>query len=157
MHSHDRPIAYFIVDLLISINKVKGYSSGIITIEDLLKQESTTELIIHQLEIIGESVRHILNCEESAHLIPEYWRSIVNFRNVISHEYFGINYKEVLKIIQTYIPQLEEETLFLSQNIKIKPDLSQALKATEKELSKWNKQESLNILKYIAQQLKDNS
>lgn len=35
------------------------------------------------------------------------WFKIKAFRNIIAHDYFGIDYKEVFQIIQTKLPALQ--------------------------------------------------
>jgi len=60
---------------------------------------------IKQLEIIGEAANHI-----SDDIIEKYpdveWRRIIALRNVLIHEYFGVDSKIVWDIIKEDIPNL---------------------------------------------------
>ncbi len=65
------------------------------------------------LEIIGEAVNRISEdtLSLSHHGIP--WRDIVDFRNVVTHEYFRIDYTLVYAIVRDEIPQLRIAVNFL--------------------------------------------
>ncbi len=61
---------------------------------------------IKQLEIIGEAANHI-----SPELIEKYpdveWRKIIALRNILIHEYFGVDAKIVWDIIKEDLPNLK--------------------------------------------------
>ena len=61
---------------------------------------------VKQLEIIGEAANHI-----SSHfkkLYPEIqWREIIGLKNLLIHEYFGIDTKIVWDIIKTDLVSLK--------------------------------------------------
>lgn len=69
------------------------------------------------LEIIGEAINRI--SEEtlslSDHEIP--WRDIIDFRNLVTHEYFRIDYTLVYGIVKNEIPRLEEAVHFLIEKL----------------------------------------
>lgn len=64
--------------------------------------------------IIGESANRLPEAFllEQAH-IP--WRSIAGFRNIIAHNYFGIDADEVWEIIQKDLPVLIQQIADLPQ------------------------------------------
>ena len=71
---------------------------------DIALQDS----IIRRLEIIGEASRNIP--EEFRHEHPEIpWRDILDTRNILIHDYFGIDLKLVWEIITNDIPKLKLE------------------------------------------------
>ena len=71
---------------------------------------------VRQLEIIGEASNRL---SERIHLensnIP--WRTIIGFRNVIVHEYFGLDDKIVWAVIQNEIPSLVRKVEIILQSI----------------------------------------
>ena len=62
---------------------------------------------IKQLEIIGEAANHL-----SGELIEKYpdveWREIIALRNILIHEYFGVDAKIVWDIISEHLPALKK-------------------------------------------------
>ena len=65
------------------------------------------------LEIIGEAVNKISGetLLKSKNAIP--WRDIIDFRNLITHEYFRIDYTMVYKIATEEIPVVKQEVEYL--------------------------------------------
>jgi len=62
---------------------------------------------IHQLEIIGEAANHF-----SDEFFKRYkeieWAEIIGLRNMLIHEYFGIDLRIVWQIIQNDLPKLKK-------------------------------------------------
>jgi uncharacterized protein with HEPN domain len=57
------------------------------------------------LEIIGEAVKNI--SEETRQNYPQIkWRKIAGFRDIVAHEYFGVNEETVWDIVENEIPAL---------------------------------------------------
>ncbi len=59
------------------------------------------------LEIIGEAVHKISpeTLAKSHHGIP--WRDVVDFRNLVTHEYFPVDYTMVYKIATEEVPKVK--------------------------------------------------
>lgn len=70
-----------------------------------------------QLEIIGEAATHISD-ELKATAGHVEWREIKAFRNIVAHQYFGIDYDIVWTIIQEKIPVLKEAIIRLIRDTK---------------------------------------
>ncbi len=63
--------------------------------------------MIHHLQIIGESAASLGRSFHAAH--PEApWAQIVAMRNVLVHDYFGIDLEEVWQVIARDLPQFKE-------------------------------------------------
>jgi uncharacterized protein with HEPN domain len=64
------------------------------------------DAILHNLQLLGESVRRI--SEELRGHYPEVpWRDIAAFRNVVVHDYLGIDLDLVWQIVVERVPELE--------------------------------------------------
>ena len=64
--------------------------------------------ILRRLEIIGEAVRHIPH--EFRETYPDInWKEIAGLRDVLIHEYFGVNDERIWKTIKEDIPTLKEQ------------------------------------------------
>ena len=70
--------------------------------EDTMIQDS----VIRNLEIIGEAARNLpADLRKSAPKVP--WRSITGMRNVLIHEYFGVDLDIVWKVVTQRLPILK--------------------------------------------------
>jgi uncharacterized protein with HEPN domain len=70
------------------------------------------------LEIIGEAVNRVSEqtLAKSNQSIP--WRDIVDFRNLVTHEYFRVDYTMIYKLATEEIPKLNSAIQFLIEKIQ---------------------------------------
>ncbi|MBU4444484.1 DUF86 domain-containing protein [bacterium] len=76
---------------------------------DYKKYESdkmTQSACIHQLQIIGEAANHFSDEFIYEHKEIE-WAEIIGLRNLLIHEYFGIDIRIVWQVIQNDLPRLK--------------------------------------------------
>jgi uncharacterized protein with HEPN domain len=66
------------------------------------------DAVVRNFEIIGEASKHISKTLQSKYSsIP--WNKVKSMRNIIVHEYFGINFDVVWKTIEKSLPDLKTE------------------------------------------------
>jgi uncharacterized protein with HEPN domain len=71
---------------------------------------------IKQIEIVGEAANHI--SEETRNTFPDIpWKNIIGLRNILIHEYFGIDAKIIWDIIQFNLPALKKQMQELLKSI----------------------------------------
>ena len=64
--------------------------------------------VIHSLEIIGEAARQMPKSFREKY--PDFpWRETASLRNVIAHEYFGLDMDIIWDVVRTRIPVLTEQ------------------------------------------------
>ncbi|WP_094228806.1 HepT-like ribonuclease domain-containing protein [Methanolobus psychrotolerans] len=98
----------FFADMLAAIEKIQRYVENI-TFEEFLEDEMRVDAVVRNLEIIGEAAGKIPpETRYKYSHIP--WKRIVGLRNILIHEYFGIDMDIVWDIIENYLPDLEVET-----------------------------------------------
>ncbi|MBL7075728.1 DUF86 domain-containing protein [candidate division KSB1 bacterium] len=106
----------YIEDILESIEKIKRYTKGM-RLEELSKDNKTIDAVVRNFEIIGEASRQLPEAIKTRY--PEVdWRAMIDFRNVIIHEYFGISINIVWDIIKNELPPLEKEIRKLKESWK---------------------------------------
>jgi len=97
----------YIADILKSVNKIEEYTKRI-NEEEFNKNTLIQDAILRRLEIIGEAVKNLpQEFKEQYTDIP--WDRIAGMRNIVAHEYFGVNLKRVWKTIKDDIPELKEK------------------------------------------------
>jgi uncharacterized protein with HEPN domain len=91
-------------DIVTSAQKIKRYTGGL-DYEAFISDERTVDAVVRNFEIIGEAANRLNKEFREQH--PEIeWNRIRGFRNRIVHEYFGIDYRIVWTIIETYLDDL---------------------------------------------------
>jgi len=91
-----------VADIVDSIEKILSYTAGM-SFEQFRKDSKTIDAVIRNFTIIGEAARHIPEDIVQSH--PEIpWREMADLRNIIVHEYFGVNEKIIWETIQTDLP-----------------------------------------------------
>mgnify|MGYP001247187136 CR=1 FL=1 len=89
-----------------AIVKIEKYTEGgqKTFLEDTMIQDS----VIRNLEIIGEAARNLpADLRKSYPEVP--WRSITGMRNVLIHEYFGVDPGIIWQTITGDLPQLRAD------------------------------------------------
>jgi uncharacterized protein with HEPN domain len=100
----ERNTQLLLEDMLSSANKIKQYTRGL-DYESFLADDKTIDAVVRNFEIIGEAANRISHDFKHSH--PEIeWNRIRGFRNRIVHDYFGIDYKIVWEIIETFLSDL---------------------------------------------------
>ena len=91
--------------ILEAAQKTRIYTSQLSDADEFYNDEKTFDATLMNFVIIGETVAKI---SEGIKLknghIP--WIKIKDFRNIIAHNYFGVDAEEVWQIIQKFIPAL---------------------------------------------------
>jgi uncharacterized protein with HEPN domain len=93
--------------ILTAINEIENYVLNH-TKETFIHNSMMRFASIKQFEIIGEASNQIT--DETKNDFPDIkWRDIVGLRNILVHEYFGIDEELVWQIIQDDIPKLKKD------------------------------------------------
>lgn len=86
-----------------------------VLMRDVDQQKFIDDFVIHTaaerlLEIIGEAAARLSDeFKQAQNHIP--WNQMKNLRNIISHEYFEVDYNALWDIIQNDVPKLKSELL----------------------------------------------
>jgi len=110
-----KDIRIYIDDMLDAIAAIEKYVSGIDEIK-FSQTDYIQDAVIRQLAIIGEAARNVP--DEVRKQEPDIpWRKIVDFRNVIIHEYSGISLGRVWQIIVRELSHLKRQLTALKQDL----------------------------------------
>jgi len=123
----ERDITLYIVDILLAINKIERYTDQFNNAEEFLHSELEWDASIRELQIIGDATSIILKHQ----LIDNSYRRIVDFRNQITHGYFGIDEQIVWDVITKKIQQFKIDLMQVTKLNKI--NLTDAIESAIKE------------------------
>ena len=99
----------YLDDIIQACNKIINYTDNI-SHDDFIKDDKTIDAVVRNLIIIGEAARLIPN--DIKKKLPELdWPAIIGLRNIVTHEYFGVDVDEIWKTIQEDIPLLKQSVM----------------------------------------------
>lgn len=91
-------------DILAAVNAVAAYTDGM-TFEEFVADARTRDAVVRNLMTMGESVRWIPDVILDGHpRVP--WRTMRGVRNVVVHEYFGIDDAILWETVRGDLPPL---------------------------------------------------
>ena len=99
-----RETELFLFDIFVAIEKIKNVVSDFKSADELHFDFRSWDSVIREFEIIGEASRHLIKNE----MLSKEYQIIVDFRNKITHEYFGIDQNIVWQIAQNELKDIEE-------------------------------------------------
>lgn len=96
-----------IADVLVAIGRCRRYVAALDGDSDGDVVDMAEDAIERNLQIIGEAVNHLPAEITDAH--PEIaWPQIRGFRNILVHQYFGVDVDVVRDVVDTHLPPLLE-------------------------------------------------
>lgn len=102
-----RDYELYLDDILEAIKRIERYARGR-TLGRLKKDTLVLDGIVRNLEIIGEAAKNIPN-----HIREKYpeieWKKIAGLRDVLAHEYFGIDLEVVWDIVKSKLPVFKNQ------------------------------------------------
>ena len=99
-----RDYKLYLEDIIESTEKILEYIAGM-SFEQFCVDRKTQDAVVRNLEVIGEAARNLPD-EIKNNIADIEWKKITSLRNLLAHEYFGINQKIIWDIIQNKVPQL---------------------------------------------------
>lgn len=97
----------YLEDILEATRKITAYTSGL-SKTSFLEDEKTIDAVVRNLEVIGEAVKKLPEDLRARHSAVE-WKKIAGLRDMLIHEYFGLDAEIVWDIVQNKVPALDRE------------------------------------------------
>jgi uncharacterized protein with HEPN domain len=98
--------------ILEAIDRIIEYTTGIKSADDFNNDYRNFDATMMNFVVIGEMIDKLSDEFKKNH--PEVeWIKIKGFRNIVAHDYFGIDAEEVWQIIKTKIPTLQSDIRLL--------------------------------------------
>ena len=95
-----------------SIDKINNYSISNNNADDFYHDSKSFDACMIHFINIGEMIDRLPENVKSLHShIP--WRDVKDFRNLVTHNYFGIDADEIWDIIKHHLPKLKNDITLL--------------------------------------------
>jgi len=112
-----RDYTLFLEDALNALEKIERYTESL-TFEKLCENEMAIDAIVRNLEIIGEALKNVPEKIRRKYPFVE-WKEAIGFRNVLIHDYFGIELEAVWDTIKNNLPSLKNNIIKALQSEKL--------------------------------------
>ena len=97
----------FLQHILESIEWIEKDTKGM-SKKDFLENVPMQDAVVRRIEIIGEAIRN-LPSELKKENSDVSWQDIMDMRNKIIHEYFGVDLELVWEVVKKDVPFLKEQ------------------------------------------------
>jgi len=99
----NRTYELFLFDVYIAIVKIEKTVDRFDNAQTLLYDYNAWDSVIREFEIIGEATNYLIK----NNILDETSRVIVDFRNLLIHNYFGIDAEEVYDVVKSDLPNFK--------------------------------------------------
>lgn len=96
---------HFLADILANIDRIEQFVGGVDR-EAFAANVEKQYAVIHALQTIGEAARHLPKSLRAGYpSVP--WEDIVGMRDMVIHEYFGVDMDIIWETVQRDLPPLK--------------------------------------------------
>lgn len=97
----------YIAHIMEAIEKIEKYLRDVSDVHQFVSSDMLFDAVLREMEIIGEAANNIdADFREIHPDIP--WKKMISLRNILIHEYFGVNGQIVWDTCQGDLPQLKK-------------------------------------------------
>ena len=108
----------YLIHILECVSRIAQYTAG--GKDEFFRDSKTQDAVIRNLEILAESSQRISSTLKDEHA-EVGWEKIAGFRNVLVHEYLGINLARVWEVVELHVPELKQRVIELPKGLGQSP------------------------------------
>ncbi len=113
---NNRNYVMYLEDIIDCMEKIEEYT-GKLSYHDFMNNSLVFDAVVRNLEVIGEAAKGVP--EEIAACYPDVsWKSMIGLRNILIHEYFGVDSEIVWEIIRSDLPKTKPLIIQILDELK---------------------------------------
>jgi len=94
---------FYLEDMLDAMHRISEYLEGYVY-DDFINDQKTVDAVVRNFEIIGEAAKNVPeNIRRRQPDVP--WAEMYVMRNIVSHQYFGIDYGIIWDVAVNHLPE----------------------------------------------------
>ena len=95
-----------LLDMFESAHAIQRYMDGVL-FDDFWEDSVKKDAVVMRISVIGEAAARLLHFPSTVALLPSVpFPKLKGMRNLITHDYKGVNYRTVWEVTQDHIPAL---------------------------------------------------
>jgi uncharacterized protein with HEPN domain len=108
------PDSLYLIHIRECLVRVREYTSG--GCDDFMKDTKTQDAVLRNLQIMGESTQRLSENLKAAYSQVK-WRDLAAFRNILVHNYLGVDLAPIWQIITADLPPFEQQIDAMIQSV----------------------------------------
>ena len=99
--------AYILLtDMMEAIDAIRDYTAGM-DYASFLKNRMARDAVVRNVQVLGEAANRVPKPFRDQHPTIE-WMRIIRTRHILVHDYFGLDYEILWRIITIHLPPLQQ-------------------------------------------------
>lgn len=104
-----RDYKVYLQDVLEATERIRGYITGL-SLKTFSEDAKTVDAVVRNLEVIGEAIKQVPEDVRLKYTQVE-WKRITGLRDILIHQYFGVDVEIIWDIVQNKLPVLETQIM----------------------------------------------
>ncbi|AKD56518.1 hypothetical protein SD10_18020 [Spirosoma radiotolerans] len=101
-----RSLYILLTDMLEAVDTIQEYTNDL-NYESFLNSKMVRDAVVRNVQVLGGAANRIPKPFRDQHATIE-WLRIIRTRHILVHDYFGLDYKILWRIITVHLPPLQQ-------------------------------------------------